>query len=497
MFLLAGLVFITGLASAQNKTYTVQQGDTISEIANRHKVRRAELIAVNSLPNSHRLQPGMKLRIPARRPEASPLAPPAGTTYYTVRNGDSDWTLAKKLGTTVAQLRSLNPGVNFAKLPLGVRLAIPAKSASLVAKAAPSKPVAQAAKPVVKTAVRTHKVKTGENDWIIARHAGVTLTALRQANPGVNTERLQIGQVLRVPGGSMPATVAKNTSTPKASVPRKITTPYAIVAGSGSTIRRNPSVMADKITAVDAGTQVKVLDHSNGWYKLRFPKGTEGWMRGDLIKPVSSIVAAKSKSTSKSKTTVAKSSNTPKRSIVASRPRTTVAKRGSRPSLAAGPASSDLIKTAYSQLGTPYKWGSTSRSNGGYDCSGFVTYVYKSKGVKLPRTSREMSSAGQKVSTSQLKSGDLVFFKTGRSSRINHVGMYIGNGKFIHSSSGQGGVRIDSVSSGYYSRKLVTARRVVKTSPAKPSAPTKAVAKAAPAKPAAPKADTETKATEE
>lgn len=482
MFLLAGLVMITGLASAQNKTYTVQQGDTISEIANRHKVRRAELIAANSLPNSHRLQPGMKLRIPARRPEASPIAPPAGTTYYTVRNGDVDWTLAKKLGTTVATLKSLNPGVDFVKLPIGVRLAVPAGTKSLVAsKPVTAKPAVTTAAPT-KVATRTHKVATGENDWIIARHAGVSLTALRAANPGVNTEKLQIGQVLKVPVGSMPtSTVAKNTAKPTTSTPRKIKTPYAVVMGSGSTIRRSPSVMGDKITVADAGTQVKVLDHSNGWYKLRFPKGTEGWMRGDLIKPVSSTIIAKSKP----KTTVAKAapkSSTTKRSIVASRPRTTVAKRGSRPSLAAGPASSDLIKTAYSQLGTPYKWGSTSRSNGGYDCSGFVTYVYKSKGVKLPRTSRDMSRAGQSVSTKSLKSGDLVFFKTGRSSRINHVGMYVGNGKFIHSSSGQGGVRIDSLNSGYYSRKLVTARRVAKVSPAKPAAPTK---------PAAPKADAE------
>lgn len=489
MFLLVALTLIVGVASAQNKTYTVQQGDTISEIANRHKVRRAELIAANSLPNSHRLVPGMKLRIPARRPEATPLAPPSGTTYYTVRNGDFDWALAKKLGTTVKELHALNPGVNFAKLPVGVRLAVPSKSASVVAKAAPAKPAAPQKAPVV-ASTRTHKVKAGENDWIIARHAGVTLSALRQANPGVNTERLQIGQVLKVPGGSLPAPKA---TVAKAATPRKITTPYAVVAGSGSTIRRKPSVGAEKITVVEAGTQVKVLDHENGWYKLRFPRGTEGWMRGDLIRPVTSTVAAKTKSKT---TTVAKAPAKPKTktSIVAAAPRTTVAKRGSRPSLAAGPASSDLIKTAYSQLGTPYKWGSTSRSNGGYDCSGFVTYVYKTKGVKLPRTSRDMAKAGQSVSTKSLKSGDLVFFKTGRSSRINHVGMYVGNGKFIHSSSGQGGVRIDSINSGYYARKLVSARRVANLSPAKPAAPKKPEA---PAKPVAPKADAEPATSEE
>lgn len=477
MFLLAGLVMITGLASAQNKTYTVQQGDTISEIANRLKVRRAELIAANSLPNSHRLVPGMKLRIPARKPEATPLAPPTGTSYYTVRNGDLDFALAKKLGTSVDKLKSLNPGVNFSKLPAGVRIAVPAKSATVVA-SAPTKPVvAVTKKPIGKT--RDYRVASGDNDWIVARRAGVSLSALRAANPGVNTEKLQIGQVLRIPvSASAPTTVAKSTPT----APRKISTPYAVVTGSGSTIRRKPSVTGDKITVVDAGTQVKVLDHQNGWYKLRFPKGTEGWMRGDLIRPVSSTVAAKTKA--KTTTVAAKTPAKPKTNpIVASAPRTTVAKKSSRPSLSASATSSTLLKTAYSQLGTPYKWGSTSRSNGGYDCSGFVTYVYKSQGVKLPRTSRDMAGAGQKVSTGSLKQGDLVFFKTGRSSRINHVGIYAGNGKFIHSSSGQGGVRVDSLRSGYYSRKLVSARRVANVTPAKPAAPK------APAKPAAPKVE--------
>ncbi|GIV02781.1 MAG: hypothetical protein KatS3mg015_1611 [Fimbriimonadales bacterium] len=69
---------------------------------------------------------------------------------------------------------------------------------------------------------------------------------------------------------------------------------------------------------------------------------------------------------------------------------------------------------------------------------------------------------GVKVDKSELQPGDLVFFRTGRSTRINHAGIYIGNGQFIHASSGGGQVRIDSLSDGYYSKRFVTARRVVK-----------------------------------
>lgn len=466
MFALVVMALVPFVAGAQNKTYTVRQGDTISEIASHHKVRRAELIAVNALPNSHKLQPGMVLRIPARKPDASPLAAAKGTTYYTVRNGDFDWSLAKRNGVSVAQLKSLNPGVDFSNLQIGVRIAVPAGSMS--ASAVASVP----SKSSPKVAVRTHKVVSGEHDWIIAKHAGVSMAALKAANPGVNLAKLQIGQLLHVPVGSVAKSSSNNRVAKAApgSAP-KIRTSYAVVAGSGSTIRRTPSVAGEKVTAVDAGTRVKVLDREGDWYRLKFPKGTVGWMRGDLLKPAAIADVARERRP----TRVAKSATAPKKSIfkpVTTRTRT--ARSGSRPSLTAGVSGNKLVDTALSQLGTPYRWGSTSRSNGGYDCSGFVTYVYRKAGVKLPRTSREMSGHGQAVSKSSMKPGDLVFFHTGRSRRVNHVAMYIGNGKIVHSSSGQGGVRIDSINSGYYARKMVSARRVVKPSASssqRPSAP--------------------------
>ena len=464
-FALVAMAIMPFVVGAQNKTYTVRQGDTISEIASHHKVRRAELIAVNALPNSHKLQPGMVLRIPARKPEALPLAAAKGTAYYTVRNGDFDWTLAKRNGISVSQLKGLNPGVDFSNLQVGTRIAVPAGSvaAATVAKSS--------AKPSAKVALRTHKVTSGEHDWIIAKHAGVTLTALREANPGVNLAKLQIGQVLRVPVGSISTAGSSRIAKATPVAAPRIRTAYAVVAGSGSTIRRTPSLAGEKVTAVDAGTRVKVLDREGDWYRLKFPKGTVGWMRADLLKPAAIADVAKDRRT----TRVAKNSPAPKKSIfkpVTTRTRT--ARSSSRPSLTAGVSGNRVVDTALSQLGKSYRWGSTSPSRGGFDCSGLVTYAYNKAGVKLPRTSRAMSSHGQAVSKGNMKPGDLVFFHTGRSSRVNHVAMYIGNGKIVHSSSGQGGVRIDSINSGYYARKMVSARRVLKPSSGvaqKPKAP--------------------------
>ncbi len=481
MFALAVVLVCASHGSAQNKTYTVQQGDTISEIASHLKVRRAELVAANSLSNSHLLQPGMVLRVPARMPESTPVAA-KGSHYYTVRNGDFDWALAHRYNTTISKLTAMNPGVNFKSLQIGTRIAVPGNApvAATTVKVAHANPKAKTAavssvKKSAKVAMRTHKVGSGECDWIIAKHAGVTLSALRAANPGKDLNKIQIGQVLRVPTGSLSSaevSIAKvatksnpKTTTKVAAKAPTIKSQYAKVVGDGSIIRRTPGVNAEKVAQVDAGTQVKVLDHDNGWYKLKFPKGAVGWMRGDLLKPVSVVAVAKTKHQERivkeaPRTRVARAEKPEPRSIIRGSSR--VAK-GGHPSLAPESTTSGAIKAAYSQLGARYVWGSTSRSNGGYDCSGLVTYAYKSQGVKLPRTSRDMSTAGVHVDKSEMKPGDLVFFNTHRSTRINHVGMYIGNGKFIHSSSGQGGVRIDNINSGYYARKFATSRRVVKS----------------------------------
>jgi len=131
-----------------------------------------------------------------------------------------------------------------------------------------------------------------------------------------------------------------------------------------------------------------------------------------------------------------------------------------RPEAESPSASNDVVRSAYAYRGTPYRWG-MSRP-GGFDCSGFTKYIYGRKGVTLPRTAAEQYHAGRAVGHRNMKPGDLVFFHTTRSG-ISHVGMYVGNGKFVHSSSSKsGGVRVDSLDSGYYNKAFRGARRVRK-----------------------------------
>jgi cell wall-associated NlpC family hydrolase len=114
-------------------------------------------------------------------------------------------------------------------------------------------------------------------------------------------------------------------------------------------------------------------------------------------------------------------------------------------------------RTAERFIGIPYRWGGNNVSEG-MDCSGFVRAVYNLCGVNIPRTSREQFQTGVSVSRSTLRDGDLVFF--GESSRhVNHVGIYIGEGKFVHAPRTRQNIKISSLDENYYSRKFVGARR--------------------------------------
>lgn len=117
---------------------------------------------------------------------------------------------------------------------------------------------------------------------------------------------------------------------------------------------------------------------------------------------------------------------------------------------------SKLVDLAKSKMGCKYVWGATGPNT--FDCSGLMLWAHKQMGISIPRTSLEQSRSGKAVSKSDLQPGDLVFFKT-TSAPVGHVGMYIGNGQFVHAPNKNKPVKIDSLSSSYYSSRYVNARR--------------------------------------
>jgi len=127
----------------------------------------------------------------------------------------------------------------------------------------------------------------------------------------------------------------------------------------------------------------------------------------------------------------------------------------------AGSTADKIIATAKSLMGkVTYSYGVRNPSKLIFDCSSFVEYVFEKHGVPLPWGTRYLKNEGVQVSKSNLIKGDLVLFATG-SSGINHVGIYIGNGEFIHNIPSKNGLAINNLNTGYWKDKYVTARRVL------------------------------------
>lgn len=120
-----------------------------------------------------------------------------------------------------------------------------------------------------------------------------------------------------------------------------------------------------------------------------------------------------------------------------------------------------LLKDAKYYKGGRYVWGGTTPQ--GFDCSGYVQYLYKKHRIDLPRTAYAQSKKGRPIDINNLQKGDLLFFLTDkkRGIPVTHVGIYIGGGKFIHAASKKDGIIISPITHGTYRERFVEARRVV------------------------------------
>ena len=151
-----------------------------------------------------------------------------------------------------------------------------------------------------------------------------------------------------------------------------------------------------------------------------------------------------------------KSNNSSNNSIVVSNPIESLEKKNKT----FKEVMSNILSTSLNYLGTPYKWGGISKY--GFDCSGFVKFVYShSAGLNLPRTSKEMSQVGTNIkNTKELMPGDLVFFNT-RRFNFSHVGIYLGDNKFIHAPRTGKKVKIEQLDDSYWANRFNGARRII------------------------------------
>ncbi len=262
----------------------------------------------------------------------------------------------------------------------------------------------------------TYTVSRGDSAWKIARRLGISTQALLGANHLTGRSVLRPGQRLVVPDG------AAGSFTPSA-VEGQPATSYVVKPGDtlGALARR-----------LHVG--VRALARENG---IRDPNRLR--VGQTLRLPRTVVQPARLPGQGPG------APSGPKRA-------------GSQRSADPGPDSgSKLVDTALGYRGVPYRYaGMTTR---GMDCSGLVARVLLTHGIRAPHSSRELYKLGVAVPKDQLRAGDLVFFHT-RGRGISHVGIYMGDGKFVHASSSGGKVETDRLDTGYYHRRYVGARRV-------------------------------------
>ena len=209
-------------------------------------------------------------------------------------------------------------------------------------------------------------------------------------------------------------------------------------------VRQEANTSSTIVTTVALNTEVQVYSEENGWSKVKV-NNVDGYISSSLLSNNKQETSSRSQSTSRrtssTNTTTNKTSQTTAQT-------TTVPSSGN---------GSSIVATAKKYLGSKYTYGGSSPSTG-FDCSGFTSYVFKQHGISLNRTAAAQYSNGVAVSRANLQPGDLVMF--GKSG-INHVAIYIGGGQIIHASTPSTGVRIDSLSTGYYNNNYVGARRIV------------------------------------
>ncbi|MGD9495160.1 MAG: SH3 domain-containing protein [Armatimonadota bacterium] len=206
----------------------------------------------------------------------------------------------------------------------------------------------------------------------------------------------------------------------------------AWVARPEVNVRSGPGTDYPEIAEAVLGTEVIVLDRTGDWYKVALDNGTTGYMASWLL-----------------------DTRAQRRARQGLEEATGAA---AAPGAAASGLGQAFVSTAMQYLGCSYRRGGTSPS--GFDCSGFVHYVLGRHGVDVSRSSTALFRQGTPVSRDELAPGDVVFFQNTYRRGISHVGIYIGNGEFVHASNQRGGVKVSSLNSSYYAPRWAGARRM-------------------------------------
>lgn len=336
----------------------------------------------------------------------------AASDTYAVQSGDSLWKIATQHQVSVTQLKSWNQLTSDVIYP-GQKLSIglPETGQSQV------QPVSSAPSSSSSSSGNVYTVNSGDSLSKIASIHKTTVSRLKELN-GLAGDLILVGQKLKV-SGSAPATEKPQVS----SKPVQQTSSLQASSSESYVVKSGDTLGA---ISVKHGISVDQLMKRNGLTSHLIHVGQKLTVNGSAVKNTGKVIQA----------------SAPNKESAA-QPKETAQASGS------------VIDVAKSVIGTPYKWAGTTPS--GFDCSGFIWYAFKTAGENVARTNTDgYFNRSYYVDTPQ--PGDLVFFENTYKKGISHVGIYLGNGNFIHASSSQG-VVISNVNDSYWKQKFDSFKR--------------------------------------
>jgi cell wall-associated NlpC family hydrolase len=368
----AGLFLASTANASASTTVKVAKNDTVWGLAKKYNVSIDSIESTNHIStSSHLILQNQSLTIPDKSSNTTKTNTDSNnTSSVTVNSGDSLWTIAQKYGTTVANLQKLN-GFSDSETLITVGQNLKVSGTATTTATQTTKTATTTSQVTVSANHVTYTVKSGDSLYTIAQEYGVSVDSLRSSN--------NLNSVL-LPGQTL--TINDPTKTPATTTTQ--TTATASTATDTSSAATTTSTQAASSSASSQATAT---------------------------------------SSSSAATTTTNSTSQATQSTQAT---TTTSSQTATTSTASVSASS-VISYAEQFVGVPYVSGGTSPS--GFDCSGFVQYVYAHFGVSLPRTSEAQSTIGSAVSVSSAQPGDLLFW--GGQGSAWHVGIYVGGSSYI------------------------------------------------------------------
>lgn len=364
----------------------------------------------------------------------------ASSNTYKVNSGDTLWKISLNNNVSVSDLKNwnnLNSDIIYPNQVLkvsGSKGTSSSSSSNTSSSNNSSKPSSNStSKPSSSTSVYT--VKSGDTLGSIASRHNTTVSKLASLNGISNVNFLSIGQKIKV-NGKASSNNNSSASKPSTSKPSNNANSGSSSTATGSTysVKRGDTLSH---IAYKHNTSVSKLMSNNNLTSHMIYVGQKLKVNG---KATSNNNSSASKPSTSKPTTGASNS----------KPST------SKPSASGTGVYSSLISAGKSYQGVPYVWGGTSPS--GFDCSGFIYYVHNEVGINIPRTNTE-GYYSRSFSVSNPIPGDLVFFKNTYKKGISHMGIYLGNGKFLHAGTSQG-VTIGNVNDSYWGPKFAGYKRL-------------------------------------